>query len=51
MHNRLLGNENAEHDCLLNDCGILSMACYMDKNTITGRWGEGKTACLLLGNN
>lgn len=46
----IFGNENAENDALLNKCTILSMACPYNKNFITGRWGAGKTACLLIAN-
>lgn len=45
-----LGNENAEKDKLLLQCCVESMACPDDKQIITGKWGSGKTGCLLVAN-
>lgn len=49
MPKMLLGTENAEHDNLLFECAIhKDIKPY--KSIITGRWGTGKTALLLLQN-
>ena len=45
----LFGNENAEHDDLLYDCKIHHPSFEPDNHlVITGRWGTGKTAQLLI---
>lgn len=45
----LFGNENAEHDDLLYDCKIDHPTYDIENHlVITGRWGTGKTAQLLI---
>jgi hypothetical protein len=44
------GNEVAENDDLLTACPIHQLSHQTQKPIITGRWGSGKTASLLLGN-
>src|SRR5689334_1302970 len=46
----LFGDENAERDPLLTECAVLTKRAASTKPILTGKWGTGKTALLLLQN-
>lgn len=46
----LFGDENAERDPLLQECAVRNRRVSASKPILTGRWGTGKTAILLLQN-
>jgi hypothetical protein len=52
MYDTLFGNENAERDDQLLDCRVDDLPFRNEnKPILTGRWGTGKTASLLLDND
>jgi len=50
MYRPIFGNDNAENDALLYDCEIERKSPEYLRPILTGRWGSGKTAILLLQN-
>jgi hypothetical protein len=46
----IFGSENAETDRLLYECQVRKHTIREEKPILTGRWGTGKTALLLLQN-
>jgi hypothetical protein len=50
MRDPIFGNENAELDELLFDCSVNNHTPESQKPILTGRWGTGKSALLLLNN-
>lgn len=44
----VFGNEKAEIDDLLYPCRVDAITCPSGRRIVTGRWGTGKTACVLL---
>jgi hypothetical protein len=47
---RILGDINAENDDLLFECRVEKYRTQLTKEILTGRWGTGKTAQVLLQN-
>ncbi|HEY2092304.1 MAG TPA: hypothetical protein VGJ81_10460 [Thermoanaerobaculia bacterium] len=50
MQDPIFGNENAELDELLSECFVRINSPETQKPILTGRWGTGKSALLLLNN-
>lgn len=49
-NHKIFGDINAENDDLLFSCRIEKPSAQLKKSIITGRWGSGKTAQMLLQN-